>query len=139
MRFMIIVRATPAFEAGAVPAAQWVAAMADYHEQLSKAGALLDANGLHPTWRGWRIRYAGGSPQVVDGPFTETQELIAGYTLIQARSREEALEWTRRLPAPFDDVPCEVEVRQVVEPGDYTTGAAVEHHGQTGLRTAGPH
>lgn len=122
MRFMIIVKATPDSEAGRFPdnSEQLFAAMADYHEQLVKAGALLDAAGLQPSSKGWRIRHEGGRKTVVDGPFAETKELIAGYTLIQVRSREEALEWSRRFPNPVGEgASCEVEVRQVYEMEDF--------------------
>lgn len=98
MRFMIMVKANAASESGAMPDASLIAAMAAYHEELAKAGVLLDAAGLQPSSKGWRVRYSGGKRAVVDGPFAETKELIAGYTLIQVRSRDEALEWTRRFP-----------------------------------------
>jgi len=101
MRFMIMVRANGQSESGAMPEEKLMAAMATYHEELAKAGVLLDANGLQPSSKGWRVRYADGKRSVIDGPFAETKELIAGYTLIQVRSREEALEWARRFPAPF--------------------------------------
>lgn len=116
MRFMIMVKATPDSEAGTAPDERLAEAMAAYHAELAKAGVLLDAAGLHPSTDGWRIRHADGQRTVVDGPFTETKELVAGYTLIQVRSRDEALEWTRRFPAPFDQrTPCEIEVRQLYE------------------------
>jgi hypothetical protein len=127
MRFMIIVRANATSEAGSMPEEGLIAAMAGYHEELAKAGVLLDANGLQPSAKGWRIRYEGGKrTTVVDGPFAETKELIAGYTLIQVGSREEALEWSRRFPAPFEDQPCEVEVRQLYELDDFAPGEGVE-------------
>jgi len=127
MRFMIIVRATPDSEAGLPPGEALLNAMADYHEQLVKAGVMLDGNGLHPSRKGWRVRYdAQGERRVVDGPFAETKELIAGYTLIQVRSREEALEWSRRFPSPFPGQPCEIEVRQVYELEDFTPSSAVD-------------
>lgn len=122
MRFMIIVKATPDSEAGRFPenSGQLFAAMADYHEQLVKAGALLDAAGLQPSSKGWRIRYEGSRKTVVDGPFAQTKELIAGYTLIQVRSREEALEWSRRFPNPVGEgARCEIEVRQIYEMEDF--------------------
>lgn len=130
MRYLIIVKATPQSEAGAPPGQALMAAMADYHEQLAQAGVLLDAAGLQPTSTGWRIRYPQGSsgPRVlVDGPFTESKELIAGYTLIQVRTREEALEWTRRFPAPHGEgVATEIEVRPLFELDDFEPGEAVE-------------
>jgi hypothetical protein len=119
MRYMIIVRATPDTEAGTLPDEALVSAMVSYHEALGQAGVLLDAHGLKPSRDGWRIRHGSGPKQVIDGPFTETQELIAGYTLIQVRSREEAMEWARRFPAPMGEgVPAEIEVRELYEMDD---------------------
>jgi hypothetical protein len=127
MRFIIIVKATADSEAGAMPAESLIAAMADYHEQLARAGVLLDASGLQPSAKGWRIRYdPDGRRSVVDGPFAETKELIAGYTLIQVRSREEALEWTRRFPAPFEGIACAIEVRQLFELDDFGASDSIE-------------
>lgn len=140
MRFMIIVKATPDSEAGRFPenSEQLFAAMADYHEQLVKAGALLDAAGLQPSSKGWRIRYEGDRKTVVDGPFAQTKELIAGYTLIQVRSREEALEWSRRFPNPVGEgARCEIEVRQVYEMEDFDTvvdTATVERFREIGMQ-----
>ena len=134
MRFMIIVKATTDSEAGVMPEEALLTAMADYHEQLAKAGVLLDGNGLHPSAKGWRIRYSGGQRQVVDGPFSETKELIAGYTLIQVRSREEALEWTRRFPAPMGELKdAEIEVRQLYELEDFAQGEAVGRFREMGV------
>ncbi|MBX3604183.1 MAG: YciI family protein [Piscinibacter sp.] len=125
MRYMIIVKANADSEAGVLPRETLTAAMADYHEQLARAGVLLDAAGLQPSGRGWRIRFdADGRRQVVDGPFPETKELAAAYTLIQVRSREEALEWTRRFPAPFEGAACEIEIRQLFELEDFGPSAA---------------
>lgn len=120
MRFMIQVRSTPECEAGIFPEDETVmAAMASYHEELAKAGVLLDAAGLQPSARGWRVRYHGGRRRVVDGPFAETKELIAGYTVIQVRSREEAMEWVRRFPAPGGEhADAEIEVRPLYEAED---------------------
>jgi hypothetical protein len=125
---MIIVRATPQSEAGDMSDFDELGpAMAAYHEELAKAGVLLDASGLHPSARGWRVHYKDGRRTgVTDGPFAETKELIAGYTLIQVRSRDEALEWTRRFPAPFLRGECAVEVRQVYELDDFPQGEAIE-------------
>lgn len=126
MRFMIIVKATADSEAGIMPPESLFAEMAAYHEQLAKAGVLLDANGLQPTSKGWRIRYDNGKRTVVDGPFAESKELIAGYTLIQVRSREEALEWARRFPAPHGkDVAAEIEVRPLYELEDFEQSDAI--------------
>lgn len=127
MRFMIMVKATAMSESGAMPDESLMAAMGTYHEELAKAGVLLDATGLQPSSKGWRIRYAQGQRTVIDGPFAETKELIAGYTLIQVRSREEAMEWARRFPAPFgEQADGEIEVRQLFELDDFEPGPAVE-------------
>ena len=127
MRFMILVKANKDSEAGVRPSEELFAAMADYHEQLAKAGVLLDANGLQPTSKGWRVKYAGGKRSVVDGPFTEAKELIAGYTMIQVKSREEAVEWSRRFPNPtIDGSDCEIEVRQVFELEEFGESAALD-------------
>jgi hypothetical protein len=124
MRFMIIVKATADTEAGRFPPEKekqkLFADMAKYHEELHKAGALLDGSGLKPSSSGWRIQYGSGEPVVMDGPFTETKEVIAGYTLIQVNSREEALEWSRRFPNPAGaGKPAEIEVRQLYELEDF--------------------
>ena len=134
MRFMILVKATPQSEAGAMPEQELFTAMADYHEQLAKAGVLLDASGLQPSAKGWRIRYSEGQrATVIDGPFSETTELVAGYTVIQVRSRDEALEWTRRFPAPFLRGECEIEVRQVYELEDFEANEAIERFREMGV------
>lgn len=120
MRFMIIVKATKDSEAGVMPDEKLVADMATYHEALQKAGMLIDGSGLQPSSKGWRIQYSKGKRAVVDGPFTETKELVAGYTLIQAKSREEALEWTKRFPNPaIGGKDGEIEVRQLFELEDF--------------------
>jgi len=127
MRFMIIVKANHDTEAGAMPSEEIFTAMANYHEELAKAGALLDASGLQPTSKGWRIKYSRGKRIVTDGPFVESKELIAGYTVIQVKSREEALEWTKRFPAPFgEDAESEIEVRQFFELEDFEPSPGVE-------------
>ena len=128
MRFMILVKASAESEAGTLPTDEvlWDR-MSRYHEELARAGALLDASGLHPTSAGWRIRYAEGKRSVIDGPFTETKELIAGYTIIQVSSREEALEWTRRFPDPAQwDGDGEIEVRQLYELDELDPGPGLE-------------
>ena len=128
MRFMIIVKATQDSEAGVMPSEQLLAQMAQYHEELMKAGVLLDGSGLQPSPKGWRIKYSADKRSVIDGPFTETKELIAGYTLIQVKSREEAMEWTRRYPNPAGDgKESEIEVRQLFELEDFGPSEAVEH------------
>jgi hypothetical protein len=126
MRFMILVRATKTSEAGRFPDSfeEIASAMTDYHEELAKAGALLDASGLQPSSKGWRVKYSGGERAVIDGPFTESKELIAGYTLIETKSREEALEWSRRFPKPFEE-DCEIEVRQLFDLEDLPESEAI--------------
>jgi hypothetical protein len=124
---MIIVKATKESEAGAMPHAQIIGEMVAYHEELQKAGVLLDASGLQASSKGWRIRYSGTRRTVIDGPFTEAKELIAGYTLIQVKSRDEAVEWTRRFPNPtLDGSDCEVEVRQLFELEDFGPSEAID-------------
>ena len=127
MRFMILVKATKDSEAGVMPEEARIATMADYHEKLAKAGVLLDASGLQASSKGWRVRYSGDKRTVVDGPFTETKELIAGYTVIQVKSREEALEWAKRFPNPaVDGQEGEIEVRQLFELDDFGPSEAAE-------------
>ena len=119
MRFMIIVKANADTEAGVMPGEPLFAAMTAYHQELARAGVLLDANGLRPSSAGWRIRYDEGRRSVVDGPFAETKELIAGYTLIGVRTREEAMEGSRPFPNPRGEfAPAEIEVRQLYEAAD---------------------
>jgi hypothetical protein len=127
MRFVIMVKATARSESGAMPDESLMAVMGAYHEELAKAGVLLDATGLQPTSKGWRIQYSQGQRRVIDGPFADTKELLAGYTLIQVRSREEAMEWARRFPAPFGEhVDGEIEVRQLLELEDFEPGPSVD-------------
>jgi hypothetical protein len=134
MRFMIIVKANKDSEAGVMPEEKLIAEMATYHEELAKAGALLDASGLQASSKGWRVKYSGAKRTVVDGPFAETKELIAGYTLIQVKSRQEALEWTKRFPNPAGDgKPCEIEVRQLFELEDFGPSEAVDRFREMGV------
>jgi hypothetical protein len=127
MRFMILVKASKESEAGAMPEEKLIAAMATYHEELATAGVLLDATGLQPTSKGFRVKYNSGKRTVIDGPFTETKELIAGYTLIQVKSKQEAIEWAKRYPNPRGEgSDCEIEVRQLFELEDFAPSEAVE-------------
>jgi hypothetical protein len=127
MRFMIMVRATRDTEAGKQAPESLFAEMAAYHEALAKAGVLLDGSGLQPSAKGWRIRYSGDQRTVVDGPFAEAKELIAGYTLIQVKAREEAFEWARRFPNPAPDRgEAEIEVRQLYELEDFEPNPTLE-------------
>jgi hypothetical protein len=118
MRFMVIVKASKDSEAGGLPDEKLVAEMQRYNEELVKAGVLLAAEGLQPSSKGARVRFSGAKRTVIDGPFAETKELIAGFWLIQARSREEAIEWVKRAPNPFPGTESELEVRQVFEAAD---------------------
>ncbi|MGZ4665699.1 MAG: YciI family protein [Frankiaceae bacterium] len=115
MRFMILVKATEESEAGAMPSQEILAEMGKYNEELAKAGVMLAGEGLHPTSKGARVRFSGSNKTVIDGPFTETKELLAGFWLFQVKSKEEAIEWVKR--APFQDT--EIEIRQVVEAEDF--------------------
>lgn len=127
MRFMIIVKATRDSEAGVMPEESLLAEMASYHEALANAGVLSHADGLQPSTKGWRIRYSGDERSFVDGPFTETKELIAGFTMIEVASREEAIEWSKRFPNPaVDRGEAEIEVRQVFELEDFDDGEAID-------------
>ena len=124
MRYMIIVKATRDTEAGVMPEERAIAAMSAYHDDLARAGILLDASGLQRSAKGWRIRYDGQRRTVIDGPFAETKELIAGYTLIEVKSREEALEWSRRFPNPAaDGRTAEIEVRPLFDFADLDAAA----------------
>src|SRR3954468_8585777 len=100
MRFMVMVKATPNSEAGVMPGRELLAAMGKYNEELAKAGVLLAGEGLHPSSKGARVRFSGANRTVVDGPFAESKELIAGFWLIQVKSKEEAIEWVKRCPNP---------------------------------------
>lgn len=126
MRFMIIVKANPDTEAGRMPEEEMLQVMGDYHEELAKAGVLLDANGLKPTSQGFRVQYSGGKTAVIDGPFAESKELVAGYTLIQVKSRDEAIEWAKRFPNPHGTAECAIEVRPLYELEDFGPSPAVE-------------
>ena len=118
MRFMVIVKASKASEAGQMPSEKLLAAMGKYNEELAKAGIMLAGEGLHPSSKGVRVRFSGSKRTVIDGPFAETKELIAGFWLWQVRSKEEAIEWLKRCPNPHDEE-TEVEIRQVFEAEDF--------------------
>jgi hypothetical protein len=130
---MILVKATKDSEAGVMPEEGRMAVMADYHEQLAKAGVLLDASGLQASAKGWRIRYSGEKRTVIDGPFTEAKELVAGYTIIKVNTRQEALDWASRFPNPAGPgQEAEIEVRQLFELEDFEPGEAVERFREMG-------
>ena len=124
MKFMIIRKADRNTEAGIMPSTELITAMLKYNEEMAKAGVLLDGVGLHPSSKGVRIMRIGGQRTVTDGPFTETKELIAGFSMIQARSKEEAIEWVKRWPVEDGDV--ELEIRQVFEAEDFGPALAPE-------------
>jgi hypothetical protein len=119
MRFMIMVKADKDSEAGVLPDEKLLAEMGKYNEDLARAGVLLAAEGLHPSSKGARVRFSGTKRTVIDGPFTEAKELIAGFWLIQAKSKEEAIEWVKRAPNPFPGTESEIEIRQVFEAADF--------------------
>lgn len=137
MRFMIMVRADRNTEAGIMPSDdRLIAAMADYHEELQKAGVLLDGNGLQPSAKGWRIAFSGDERRVIDGPFAEAKELIAGYTVIQVKSRDEAMEWAKRFPNPaVDGKEAVIEVRPLYELEDLGQGEQIERFREMGIGT----
>jgi hypothetical protein len=118
MRFMAMVKATPESEAGVMPSRELLDAMNAYNEELVKAGVMLAGEGLHPSSKGARVRFEGSERTVIDGPFTETKELVAGFWILQCKSREEALEWVKRCPNPMEG-PSEIELRQVFEAEDF--------------------
>lgn len=116
MRFLVMVKATDKSEAGVLPSTELIAKMGAFNQQLAQAGVLLGAEGLLPTSKGARITYSGERPSVTDGPFTETKELIAGFWMIQVKSKEEAIEWLSRCPFENGE---EIELRRIAEPDDY--------------------
>ena len=119
MRFMVMVKATPDSEAGVMPSQAMLEAMGKFNEELVKAGVMLAGEGLQPSARGARVKFDGSSRSVVDGPFAETKELVAGFWLWQLRSLEEAIEWVKRCPNPFEHGESEIEIRQVFEAEDF--------------------
>jgi hypothetical protein len=130
MKFMMIVKANKDSEAGKMPSEALLNAMGKYNEELMKAGVLLDGAGLQPSSKGTRIQFTGGKRTIVDGPFAESKELVAGYWIIQVKSREEALEWAKRAPAPHEGQggEGEIELRQFFELDDFGTSEAVDRH-----------
>jgi hypothetical protein len=134
MKFMILVKATRDSEVGVMPTEKLFAEMAAYHEELVKAGILVDASGLQRSAKAWRIKYNGKQRTVVDGPFTETKDLVAGYTVINVKSREEALEWTKRFPNPsIDGGAAEIEVRQYFELENFGDSPSIERFRKMGV------
>lgn len=138
MRFMAIVKATKDSEAGTLPSEEALAAMAKFNEEMVKAGVMLDGNGLQPSSKGARVRFhagklgeTGNKRTVIDGPFAETKELVAGYWILQCKSLAEAVEWIKRCPNPHNEE-SEIEIRQLFELEDFGESDAVEHHRKLG-------
>jgi hypothetical protein len=120
MRFMLMIKADKNTEAGVLPSKELIAAMGEFNEEMVKAGVMLAGEGLQPSSKGARIKFSGGKRMVTDGPFTETKELIAGFWLIQVKSKEEAIEWAKRCPDPLGEgMEAEIEIRQVFEVSDF--------------------
>ena len=119
MRFMVLVKADKKSEAGVMPEMKELADMGKFNDELVKAGVMLAGEGLHPSSKGARIRFSGDKRTVIDGPFAETKELVAGFWMIQTKSKEEAIEWMKRAPNPFPGTESEIEIRQVFEMEDF--------------------
>jgi hypothetical protein len=119
MRFMVIVKASKDSEAGIMPSEQLLADMGKFNEELVKAGVMLAGEGLQPSSKGARVRFSGSKRTVIDGPFAETKELIAGFWLMQVKSKEEVIEWVKRCPNPMPGTESEIEIRQVFEAEDF--------------------
>jgi hypothetical protein len=126
MRFMLMVKASKESEAGVLPDEKALGDMAKFNEEMVKAGVMLAGDGLQASSKGARVRFAGGKPTVTDGPFAETKDLVAGYWIIQAKSKDEAVAWARRVP--FED--GEIEVRQIFELEDFGASPAIDHHAE---------
>ena len=125
MRFMLIVKATKDSEAGVMPSAELLTEMGKFNQQLVDAGVMLAGDGLHPSSRGKRVRFSGKDRSVIDGPFAETKELIAGFWIIQAKSMDEAVEWVKRAPNPMNEV-SDIEIRQIFDVEDFGDAATPE-------------
>ena len=127
MRFMMIVKSSKDCEAGKLPSEELLAAMGEYNKQLMQAGVLVDLSGLQPTSKGARVKFSGGKTTVIDGPFAETKELIGGYWIIDVKSKAEAIEWAKRVPAPHGEgQEAEIEIRQFYEFTDFLPGKVVQ-------------
>ncbi len=136
MRFMVIVKASKDSEAGKMPSEEMLAAMAKYNEELVKAGVMLEGAGLQSSAKGARVRFSGTKRTVIDGPFAETKELIAGYWIFQVKSLAEAIEWVKRCPNPHEGQDSEIEIRQFFELEDFAPSEAVERHRALGEQIA---
>ena len=138
MRFMVIVKASKDSEAGIMPSEELLAEMGRFNEALIQAGIMKDGAGLHPSSKGVRVRFRGKERIVIDGPFAETKELVAGYWIIQVKSKQEAIEWMKRVPNPHNEG-GEIEIRQLFELEDFGESPAVEHHRKVGDELAKKH
>ena len=127
MRFMVMVKATKDSEAGVLPSEELLEAVGKFNEEMVKAGVMLDGNGLQASSKGARIRFSGDKRTVIDGPFAETKELVAGYWILQVKSKAEAIEWIKRCPNPHN-VDSEIEIRQLFELDDFGDSEAVDRH-----------
>ncbi len=137
MRFMMIVKASKDSEAGKMPSEELLSAMGKYNEQLMQAGVLIDLAGLQPSSKGARVKFSGSKKTIIDGPFAETKELIAGYWIIKVKSREEAIEWAKRVPNPQGEGnEGEIELRQIFELEDFAPSPAIDHHREVGRQLA---
>lgn len=133
MRFMMIVKSQKDWEAGVMPSEELMAAMNKYNEELIKAGVLLDVAGLRPSSEGVRVRFSPGKRTVIDGPFTESKELVGGYWILQVKSLEEAIEWAKRAPFPFgEEQDAEIEIRSFLEVDDFAPSEAAERARELG-------
>lgn len=135
MRYMVIMKATPQSEAGVMPSERLLTEMGNFNEELVKAGVMLAGEGLHPSSKGVRVRFEAGKRAIIDGPFAETRELIAGFWLWQVRSKDEAIEWIKRIPNPDNDA-FEVELREVFEADDFGAEFTPEAHAQEARQRA---
>ena len=135
MRFMVLVKATKDSEAGKMPSEELLSAMAKFNEELVKAGVMLDGQGLQPSAKGARIRFTGDTRTVIEGPFADAKDLIAGYWIIQVKNKAEAIEWMKRCPNPYNE-DGEIEIRQFFELEDFGESAAVDHHKAVGEQLA---
>lgn len=119
MRFMILVKASADSEAGIMPSEELITAMGNFNEELAQAGILVECDGLHPSSKGARVRFSGEKRTVIDGPFIETKELVAGYWIWDVKSKEEAIEWVKRCPNPMSGTESEIEIRQIFSAEDF--------------------
>jgi len=137
MRFMMIVKANKDSEAGKMPSEELLSAMGKYNEELMKAGVLVDLSGLHPSSKGARIKFSGGKRTVIDGPFAETKELVGGYWIIKVKSKDEAIEWAKRAPAPHGErEDAEIELRQIFDMEDFSPSPAIDRARELGKELA---